>query len=214
VTNRYARTRVKSSGPRSPRGHEHRGLARSGRLTGDGESEERLQDAIAALKRQGAGELVRAVFSLADGVAEAATQASQRMRGDLPALEIPVSASGWTGEIEGTGSSSSRRGSVSLSPGGPRRPHAGCHEAIPQPEDFGDFWSRFEPLIGILQAEKNGLVAGCAEGVRFRSRRGTEAPREPTLSPDRNAGACGEPVLDSDSRATWGRAAGERHDAS
>jgi len=137
-------------------------------LTGDGESEERLQDAIAALKRQGAGELVRAVFSLADGVAEAATQASQRMRGDLPALEIPVSASGWTGEIEGT-----RLEFLAPEDRYPFRQAArdvlmlAAMRPYLSPEDFGDFWSRFEPLIGILQAEKNGLVAGCAEGVRF-----------------------------------------------
>ena len=134
-------------------------------LTGDAESEERLQDAIAALKRQGASELVQAVFSVADAVAEAATQASQRMRGDLRALEIPISASGWTGEVEGTRLEflapvdryPFRQAARDVLMLATMRPYL-------SPEDFGDLLSRFEPLVGLLTAEKNGLVAGCPEG--------------------------------------------------
>jgi hypothetical protein len=137
-------------------------------LTRDTESEEGLQDATAALKRQGASELVQAVFSLADGVAEAATQASQRMRGDLPALEIPISASGWTGEVEGT-----RLEFLAPEDRYPFRQAArdvlilAAMRPYVSPGDFGSFWSRFEPLVGLLKAEKNGLVAGCPEGVRL-----------------------------------------------
>ncbi len=138
-------------------------------LTRDAESEERLQDALAALKRQGAGELVQAVFSLADGVAEAATQASQRMRGDLRALEVPISASGWTGEVEGT-----RLEFLAPEDRYPFRQAArdvlmlAAMRPYISVEDFGNFWSRFEPLVGLLKAERNGVVAGCPEGGKLR----------------------------------------------
>lgn len=137
-------------------------------LTRDAESEERLQDAIATLKRQGASELVQAVFSLADGVAEAATQASQRLRGDLRALEIPISASGWTGEVEGT-----RLEFLAPEDRYPFRQAArdvlmlAAMRPYGSVEDFGNLWSPFEPLVGLLKAEEDGVVAGYPERMRL-----------------------------------------------
>lgn len=137
-------------------------------LTGDTESEEMLHEAIAKVKRQGAGELLQAVFSLADGVAESATQASQRRRGDLRALEIPISASGWTGEVEGT-----RLEFLAPEDRYPFRQAArdvlmlAAMRPYVSVEGFGDFWSRFEPLVGLLEAESHGVVAGSPERTRL-----------------------------------------------
>lgn len=137
-------------------------------LHGDAESDERLHEAIAAVKRQGASELVQAVFSLADGVAESATQASQRRRGDLRALEIPISASGWTGEVEGT-----RLEFLAPEDRYPFRQAArdvlmlAAMRPYVSVEGFGDFWSRFEPLVGLLEAESHGVVAGSPERTRL-----------------------------------------------
>ena len=136
-------------------------------LTRGAESDERLHEAVATVKRQGASELVQAVFNLADAGAEAATQVSQRMRGDLRALEIPISASGWTGQVEGT-----RLEFLVPEDRYPFRQAArdvlmlAAMRSYLSPEDFGSFWFRFEPLVGLLKAEKDGLVAGCPEGVR------------------------------------------------
>jgi hypothetical protein len=137
-------------------------------LTRDAESDERLHEAIAAVKRQGASELVQAVFSLADSVAEAATQASQRLRGDLRALEIPISASGWTGEVEGT-----RLEFLAPEDRYPFRQAArdvlmlAAMRPYGSVEDFGNLWSPFEPLVGLLKAEEDGVVAGCPERMRL-----------------------------------------------
>jgi len=137
-------------------------------LTRDAESDERLHEAVATVKRQGASELVQAVFSLADGVAEAGTQASQRMRGDLRALEIPISASGWTGEVEGTRLEflapedryPFRQAARDVLMLAAMRPYASV-------EDFGNLWSRFEPLVGLLKAERDGVVARSPEGAKL-----------------------------------------------
>lgn len=132
-----------------------------GDLTRDTETEERLQDAIAEVKARGAGELVRAVFDLADEVAERATSASQAQRGQLKSLEIPVSASGWTGEIEGT--------RVEYLAPEDRYPFRQAARdvlmlAAMRPDvaagAFEELWSRFEGLIGLEKAERDGVVAG------------------------------------------------------
>ncbi|MGD0123374.1 MAG: hypothetical protein ABSC46_12535 [Candidatus Limnocylindrales bacterium] len=136
-------------------------------LTKDAESEDALQDAVAEVKRRGSDDLVRAVFSLADEVAEAATQASQTLRGELRALEIPVSASGWTGEIEGT-----RLEFLAPEDRYPFRQAArdvlmlAAMRPYGSVDGFATLWSRFEDLIGLLQAEKAGAVVGCPHGVR------------------------------------------------
>jgi hypothetical protein len=148
---------------------EHLGVAEWRDLAGltrDAEAEEKLQDALADVKRRGAGELVQAVFELADQVAEPPTQASQRLRGELRAREVPITASGWTGELEGTRVEylapedrypfrQAARDVLMLTA---MRPYGSA-------EAFAGLWSRFERLIGLLEAEGEGRVDLCPVGA-------------------------------------------------
>jgi len=135
-------------------------------LTFEAESEERLQDSVAKVRRL-VPELVPEVFSLADDVAAATTQASQRLRGELGFLEFPTSGSGWTGEVEGY-----RRELLTPEDQFPFRRAARdvlmlvAMRPYGSVEGFGTLWSRFEALIGLRKAEEGGVVAGCPERVR------------------------------------------------
>ncbi|MFI5259994.1 MAG: hypothetical protein ACHQ01_10365 [Candidatus Limnocylindrales bacterium] len=136
-------------------------------LTKDVASEDALQDAVAEVKRRESADIVRAVFSLADEVAEDATQASQALRGELRALEIPVSASGWTGEIEGT-----RLEFLAPEDRYPFRQAArdvlmlAAMRPYGSVDGFATLWARFEDLIGLLQAEREGVVVRSPHRMR------------------------------------------------
>ena len=85
-------------------------------LTRRAESDERLHEPWPR-SASGASELVQAVCDLADAGAEAATQAGQvkEYAGATSAvLQIPISASGPRGQVEGTEASSSRRPRIGI----------------------------------------------------------------------------------------------------
>jgi hypothetical protein len=136
-------------------------------LTKDVDSEEALQQAVVEVKRRGHEDLMHKVFGLADDVAEDATQASQRQRGKLNALEIPVSASGWTGEIEGT-----RLEYLAPEDRFPFRRVARDVVMLTAMRPYGSvdgfvtLWSRFEEPMGLLRAEREGLVVACPRGLK------------------------------------------------
>ncbi len=135
--------------------------------TRDAESEEALQQAIAEVRRRGNDELMHSVFGLADEVAEVATQASQKLRGELRTIDVPVSASGWTGEIEGTRVEflapedrfPFRRAARDVLMLTAMRPYESAAA-------FGGLWSRFEESIGLLRAEREGAVVECLPGPK------------------------------------------------
>ena len=131
--------------------------------TRDADSEDQLQDAIARFKRI-APQLTQTIFSLADGVANTATAASQILRGPLQRLEVPVNGSGWTGDVEGYGLQvlapedhfPFRRAARDVLMLVAMRPYGSV-------AGFGILWSRFEAHIGLLKAEADGSVGGCAQ---------------------------------------------------
>lgn len=131
--------------------------------THDAEREDQLQDTIVRVKRIDP-QLIQTIFTVADGVANSATTASQRLRGDLHVLEVPVNGSGWTGDVEGYGLQvlapedhfpfqRAARDVLMLVAMRPYGSSAG----------FGILWSRFEEHIGLLKAEADGSVGGCVQ---------------------------------------------------
>ncbi len=144
-------------------------------LTVYGKSEEELQVALSKVGRMHPL-LLPAVFGLADDVAEAATLESQRLRGELGVLEVPVNGAGWTGEVEGYRRDrlapedrylfrQAARDVLGLAAS---RPYGSL-------EGFSSMWSRFEATIGLLAAEAAGLVAACPQAGR---RPRADAPRD------------------------------------
>ncbi len=124
----------------------------------------RIDDTIVEARERAGARLVDDVRKLAVELAEEATLASQKERGELLYNEVPITASGWTGELEGT-----RREYLAPQDRFPFRQAArnvvtlvALRPYVSTPV-FAELWAPYEAVIGLIVAEQAGLVVACLE---------------------------------------------------
>lgn len=127
----------------------------------DAEQQDHLDDVVAGVRARGQAPLIDALLKLPVELAERAAQASQKQRGDLEYNEVPISASSWMGEVEGTRKEflapqdrfAFRRAARNVLALAAIRPFVGQ-------DDFAALWAPFEGIVGLLAAEREGRVRG------------------------------------------------------